>query len=397
MKTTQPSIYEYNDFRKFIADFQKAQQATDRTYTKSHMTQLLGLPNSRSYMSDVLKGKLVTTTFIDRFVRLFGFNQDEAFFFRILVKFNQADNPGDRELYFEQLISLNKTPKRYLYQQSYQYYKDWYNAALRALLNVYDFNGNDFRVIAQKLVPAISVPQAKKAFSLLLKLNLIGKNSKGVYKPTDSSISTEEFVKDEILKQFQLKCHECSKSSIIKDSGLTQVIATNTISVLKNGLKRYRKTNRTVQDTGQIIGAHSPRSGHTSVVFDNKMWVIGGYDHFQNKYTNDVWFSSDGETWTQAEYNERFSPRMNHTCTIYENRMWVIGGENPLLSSISYSDVWFSSNGIDWTQVTAPVGIGSRAGHSCVVFDEKMWVIGGVNGGASNDVWYFKGDGSSTK
>jgi uncharacterized protein (TIGR02147 family) len=241
MKPKLPSIYEYNDFRRFIGDFQKASHDDNPSYTKSYMTQLIGLPNSRSYMSDILKGKHVTNTFVDRFVNIFAFNQDEANFFRILVKFNQADNPNERELCFEQLIALNKTPKKYLYEQSYQYYKYWYNAAIRALLNVYNFDGKKYSVLAFKLVPKITVPQAKKAIRLLSQLNLIEKNSKGFYKPTSSSISTEEFVRDEGLKQFQIKCLELAKSAIINDSNQPKVITTNTISISKRGQKRIEK------------------------------------------------------------------------------------------------------------------------------------------------------------
>jgi uncharacterized protein (TIGR02147 family) len=192
-------------------------------------------------MSDILKGKHVTNTFVDRFVNMFAFNQDEANFFRVLVKFNQAENSNERELYFEQLIALNKTPKKYLYEQSYQYYKNWYNAAIRALLNVYDFDGKNYSALAGKLVPSITVPQAKKAISLLLQLNLIEKKSNGFYKPTSSSISTEEFVRDEVLKQFQIKSLELAKSAILNDSKQSKVIATNTISISTRGQKRIEK------------------------------------------------------------------------------------------------------------------------------------------------------------
>jgi uncharacterized protein (TIGR02147 family) len=205
------------------------------------MSQLLGLPNTRSYMTDVLRGKAISPTFVERFILLFGFTTDEANFFRTLVKFNQADNPNERELCFEQLIALNKTPKKYLYQKSYRYYKDWYNGALRALLNVYDFNGRDFHALGQKLVPAIPVPKAKKAFDLLLHMDLIAKNDHGFYKPTASSISAEEFVRDEILKQYQLKCLDLARSAVVNESGLPQVIATNTVSVSQQGLKRIEK------------------------------------------------------------------------------------------------------------------------------------------------------------
>jgi uncharacterized protein (TIGR02147 family) len=241
MNNKLPLIYEYNDFRKFITDFYKAKHEQDHSYTKSLMSKLLGLPNSRSYMSHILKGKKVSDTFIERFIRLFAFNRHAADFFRVLVKFNQAENPNERELYFEQLIALNKTPKKYLYETSFQYYKNWFTAAIRALLNVYDFDGVHFSSLAQKLEPSISIPQAKKAFHLLLKLHLIEKNSKGFYKPTSTSICTEEFVRNEALKQFQIQSLELAKSAIINELQQSKLLTTNTISISNRGQKRIEK------------------------------------------------------------------------------------------------------------------------------------------------------------
>jgi uncharacterized protein (TIGR02147 family) len=241
MKNNLPLIYEYNDFRKFIADYYKARHEQDPSYTKSLMSKLLGLPNSRSYMSHILKGKKVSDTFVERFIRLFAFTRAEADFFRVLVKFNQAENPSERELYFEQLIALNKTPKKYLYETSFHYYKHWYNAAIRALLNVYDFDGKNFSRLARKLALSISVPQAKQAFRLLLKLGLIEKNAKGFFKPTSKSISTEEFVRNEALKQFQIQSLELAKFAIVNDVKRSKLLTTNTISVSKHGCERIEK------------------------------------------------------------------------------------------------------------------------------------------------------------
>lgn len=241
MNMSLPSIFEYNDFRKFIADYQRAMHMMDRTYTKSRMSQLLGLPNSRSYMTDLLNGKKLSNTFVDRFIHLFAFKRDEANFFRVLVQFNQAENPSERELYFEQLIAFNKTPKKYLYEQSYQYYKEWYNSAIRAILNVYDFDGKNYSALAKILVPAITTTQAKNAVKLLLQLNLIEKNNDGFFKPTSNSLSTEEYVRNEVIKQYQIKCLECGKNAILSDTQTPGVVATNTLSISKRGRQRIEK------------------------------------------------------------------------------------------------------------------------------------------------------------
>jgi hypothetical protein len=127
----------------------------------------------------------------------------------------------------------------------------------------------------------------------------------------------------------------------------------------------------------------SARSNHTSVVFDNKMWVIGGWD---GSNRNDVWYSLNGINWTRATANAQWSARVGHTSVVFDNKIWVCGG-------FPYSnDVWYSSDGINWTQATANAGWSARTGHTSVVFNNKMWVIGGhYYSNYLNDVWYSTG------
>jgi|GEM_PF-1969443 len=124
----------------------------------------------------------------------------------------------------------------------------------------------------------------------------------------------------------------------------------------------------------------SARECHTSVVFDGKMWVLGGYDGEGLK--KDVWYSTDGVNWTQATANAGWSARATHTSVVFDGKMWVIGGEDK-------KDVWYSTDGVNWTQATANAGWSTRFYHTSVVFDGKMWVIGGIDEeGDKNDVWY---------
>jgi hypothetical protein len=136
--------------------------------------------------------------------------------------------------------------------------------------------------------------------------------------------------------------------------------------------------------------AFSARYGHSSVVFDNKMWVMGGdTNKDQPTPTNDVWNSSDGVTWTQVTANAGFSPRCCHSSVVFDNKMWVMGGDTNKDSPTPTNDVWNSTDGVTWTQVTANAGFSPRYGHSSVVFDNKMWVIAGESnsGGERSDAW----------
>lgn len=120
----------------------------------------------------------------------------------------------------------------------------------------------------------------------------------------------------------------------------------------------------------------SNRQGHASVAFDDKMWVIGGDSNGVS--LNDVWYSTDGITWTEATGNAAFSPRSEHTVHTMNDTMYLIGGtvfEN--FSSSFYNDVYSSNDGINWTQISTTSAFPVRSAHTAVSFDNKMWVNGG--------------------
>jgi len=240
MKDKLPSIFNYNDFRRYLSDYQDVRQRFDKTFNKSSLSKLLGLPNTRSYFTDVLRGRYVSSSFSERFISVFNLNKDESRYFRALVKFNQAETPDERELYFDQLISLNKTPKKVLGKRIFEYYKNWYNGTIRALLHVMDFKG-DYTSLAKSVFPPITAKQATEAIKLLKSLGLVSLDEKGCLRPTDKSITTPDYIKDEIIKQYQVHSLELAKWCIMKNAAIPQVIATNVISISDKGYRRLEK------------------------------------------------------------------------------------------------------------------------------------------------------------
>ena len=127
----------------------------------------------------------------------------------------------------------------------------------------------------------------------------------------------------------------------------------------------------------------SSRDYHTSVVFDNKIWVLGGNDGNTNK--DDVWYSTNGKDWTNANATSHWSGRKQHTSVVFDNKIWVLGGTD---GKTKNNDIWSSTNGKDWTKVDATKHWSARIGHSSVVFDNKIWVLGGDSSKYVNDIWY---------
>jgi hypothetical protein len=124
------------------------------------------------------------------------------------------------------------------------------------------------------------------------------------------------------------------------------------------------------------------------ITYKNNLWLIGGANtpFLTTIEYNDVWRSTNGVDWTLVTGNANFLGRHRHTCLVYDNKMWVIGGQ---YLGNSLKDVWWSTDGANWTQATANAGFGARSSHESVVWNNQMLVISGqIQGiGPVNDVW----------
>jgi hypothetical protein len=146
-------------------------------------------------------------------------------------------------------------------------------------------------------------------------------------------------------------------------------------------------------------------SGNSSfglVVYDNKMWVIAGCNGVQsnaiscNSTTSEVWYSSDGISWTRSTAAAAFGIRALPGAVVFDDgsgsKMWIYGGSN--LTPTWFKDVWYSTDGETWTRKTDNAAFGYRSNYGLAVYNNKMWLFGGgYQNNWYNDSWYSS-DGS---
>ena len=133
-----------------------------------------------------------------------------------------------------------------------------------------------------------------------------------------------------------------------------------------------------------VVNASAPwghRSQHQSVVFKDKIWVLGGYKNSTSH--NDVWSSPDGTNWTLITAAAPWAKRIGHECLVFNNKLWLFGGNNP---STYFNDVWFTDDGTNWSQAIGSASWQKRAQFAATLFDGSMWLMGGY-GSNSKDVW----------
>jgi uncharacterized protein (TIGR02147 family) len=258
------NIYEYIDYKKYLNDWRKAEKRRNPGLTHEYLCFALGQKN-RSFFNDLEMGrKLISPGVLERLTDLLGLNGIEAKYFRALVGYGQPTTFQEKEFWFEQIVEMNNSPKKLIEKETFQYFKEWWHAAIRSVLDTVKMN-TDYTMLAKKLYGRITPKQAQESIELLSHLELIKKNQLGYWEPTDKIITTGDNVKDECLQRYQLANLLILRQILEDGKAGTHDSSLLTLSVTKKGLERI--LNRIRQLRSEIISIAHKDEGAADRVY----------------------------------------------------------------------------------------------------------------------------------
>lgn len=143
-----------------------------------------------------------------------------------------------------------------------------------------------------------------------------------------------------------------------------------------------------------------------AVTKGNKMFVLGGQDFTvvpnpiypdncppgpvpcppvipASNFFNDVWSSTDGRSWQQLTENAPWQGRSGLSAIVFKGWIYILGGGTGDDSAIGgtgrvlFNDVWRSRDGASWELVTDSAGWSPRPGHQCQVLFDTIVCFGG--------------------
>ena len=126
--------------------------------------------------------------------------------------------------------------------------------------------------------------------------------------------------------------------------------------------------------------AFAARDGAGALVFQDKMWLLGGWNpgdkvHFPLICNSEVWSSADGASWTLENPQAPWEGRHTAGYVVHNDRMWIVGGD--CNQGHYQNDVWSSADGIHWDLANDHVPWAPRVLHYTLAFDGRIWVMGG--------------------
>ncbi len=246
------NVFEFTKFRKFLAEYQERRQAAEPSFSRTEFCNQLGLPNTRSYFNDVVQGKKVTATMLDRFIDVIGLKGNEAKYFEAMVNFDQGKTAEVKEAAFAEMMKLNKNPQAILNSDSYEFFANWYNSTIYAILEILDI-ADDVSELAAKIFPPVNEKKIQASLALMQKMELIRRNENGFWKPTKESMATVQQCKSQMVLQYQKQCLELSKQALDSEGKESRDMTTFTFSVsaearekVENAAEKFKEEIRKI-------------------------------------------------------------------------------------------------------------------------------------------------------
>lgn len=110
-----PTLTEYMDYRLFLSDFYQAKKHLTRTMIRPYSYSLFSAAadiKSPNYLKMIIEAKRnLSPEMVGKFAKALSFNKAQTDEFRLLVAFNQAEDPADRNYALKQLSEFRVEQK----------------------------------------------------------------------------------------------------------------------------------------------------------------------------------------------------------------------------------------------------------------------------------------------
>ena len=252
---TAPSISDYMDYRKFLKDFYEFKRESTKHALRPYNYAIFSAAadiKSPNYLKMIIEGKRnLSDDMISKFSKACGMNKAESDEFSLLVLFNQAEEPADRNMALKQLSEFRleqKVKHGEIDRKVFEKIPNWIGWIIYALL---DQEGVYFSVQQLKdvLRGKVSENEVQQALNQLLESGDLvkdaetGKISKGAAKEVPDEIPPA------LIRRLQMQLMYLGLESLYQDEANEREFGSLTLSLtekefneIKFKLRQMRKS-----------------------------------------------------------------------------------------------------------------------------------------------------------
>jgi len=197
---SEPSIYQYLDYRLFIKDRFRWLQSRDPSFSQRKLARVAGFANP-GFFNEVIKGRRkLSSAAIERMGEGLSLDGNGVEFLRVLVALTDAKDTEEKKAAMRKLeFRRNRSFFRRLNQSQSKYYLDLNYPLVRAAIGVCDFRG-DYQLLGDFLRPPMTSASLKRYVRELCEWELVAQDREGRYCVTHSFLEPPEEMKDALVR-----------------------------------------------------------------------------------------------------------------------------------------------------------------------------------------------------
>jgi uncharacterized protein (TIGR02147 family) len=247
MRSKQPEIFDYLDFRRFLADVYETRKVS-RGFSYRAFSKVSGF-NSPNFMKLVIDGARnlspQATIQVADGLKLHG---PALEYFKVLVAMNQSQDDSERVDLLARLQTLMPHGrKREIGAEGVQYLSSWLYPVVRDLISAPDFREDPYW-ISRRLRGRVSADEVRGAIGFLIEHGYIRRNEKGQLETADDVVLSTDEVRSLAVRSYHRsmlgEAIDALASVDVKDrefGALTVAIPVVAIPELKAKIKAFRK------------------------------------------------------------------------------------------------------------------------------------------------------------
>ena len=239
-----PLVFDYLDTRSYLEDLYCDLKRADPSFSYRAFARMAGSP-SPNFLQHVRASRLrFTAKNLNALSRSLPLTASEKRYLAELLRFERARSSEEKDRAARNLLGRRQKEvrSRTLDRDEYDFYRYWYHSAIRALIGCGNLrrSASTAAQVAARLVPPITEKQAAASLELLLRLNLIRVNGKGVYEQSEGVITSGDNLRSLKVLRFQKETLKLATRALETIPMEQRDISTLTLNISLQGFERIR-------------------------------------------------------------------------------------------------------------------------------------------------------------
>lgn len=280
------NIFTYTDYRLFLKESYVTLKRVDKKFSYRFLANKAGFA-SPNFLKLVIDGRRnLSADSIVKIAKALKLTRKEHRFFGLLVGFNQASSPSQKDFFYQQLLEFPECCSAHeLAREQYEYLTNWFYPVIQELVLVKGFK-EDAEWISKKLGRTITTLQARQALMTLEKLKLLVRED-DMLKPAQINVTTGDSPTHVAAYHFHEQMIGRTHDALEKQTSdkrefgaITMAVDKKMIGVIKEEIRSFRKRilNIVSQDDNQhremeaVYQLNIYLFGHTDVSMEGKTY-----------------------------------------------------------------------------------------------------------------------------